>query len=269
MPATIIIGERLNSTNPKVKSILDSRDRDLLLKSANDQIEGGAVHIDINASMMMGNELDVLLWAGGEILESLDVGISVDSPDLSILLRCAVEFGGKCIINSLTCESETLRISLDKLSSAGSGLIIMLKNREGIPRSAAERLLLAEKSSEMIIEAGIEPGNVYFDPVFTPVATSEKGGLEVALETLQGLKDHFGDFRTVGGLSNISYGLPLRKLLNRTFLSMIVARGISALICDPTDRRLIETLLAAEALTGKDRGCKGFLKHYRSTKTGK
>ena len=91
-------------------------------------------------------------------------------------------------------------------------------------------------------------------------------GLTVALETIRGLRRDLPDFERIGGLSNISFGLPLRKLLNRSFLPMALFAGLTAVICDPTDQRLMDTLAGAEAILGLDPGCRSFLELYRSKK---
>jgi 5-methyltetrahydrofolate--homocysteine methyltransferase len=264
---TLIIGEKLNSTNAKMRKIFENRDIDELLAVAEAQIEGGASWIDINAAMLMDKELDAVLWAGKAILERFDRGISADSPDMGVLEKCAAEFGERCIINSLTADEELLGRMIPILSQTGAGVIIMLKTTDGIPPRADERLCLAREAAEMAEESGVPSSRIFFDPVLQPVATGSEG-LETALSTLRSLAGELPDFHRVGGLSNVSYGLPKRKVVNRAFLSMAVSHGLTAVICDPTDGSLIDTLKAAEALAGVDPGCLRFLKHYRASKKG-
>ena len=262
---TTIIGEKLNSSNSKVRKILENRDIDELLSIAGAQIEGGASWIDINAAMLMERELDTILWAGRAILDRFDKGISADSPDIAVLEKCAVEFGERCIINSLTADEDIIGKMMPVLSGAGAGVIIMLKTVDGIPPGPGERLALAREAAEIAAGNGVLPGRIFFDPVFQPVATGSEG-LETALDTLRALSGEMPDFHRVGGLSNVSYGLPKRKVVNRAFLSMAVSHGLTAVICDPTDGSLIDTLKAAEALAGIDPGCLRFLKHYRDSR---
>lgn len=262
---TVIIGEKLNSTNTKIRKIFENRDIDELLSISGAQIEAGASWIDINAAMLMERELDTILWAGRAILERFDKGISADSPDTGVLEKCAVEFGERCIINSLTADEDLLGKMMPVLAQAGAGVIIMLKTVDGIPPRPADRLGLAREAAEIAEKNGLPPGKIFFDPVFQPVATGSEG-LETALETLRALSGEMPDFHRIGGLSNVSYGLPKRKVVNRTFLSMAVSHGLTAVICDPTDGSLIDTLKAAEALAGIDPGCLRFLKHYRDSR---
>ncbi len=264
---TVIIGEKLNSTNAKVRKVLENRDIDSLLSIAGAQIDGGASWIDINAAMLMDKELDAILWAGRAILDRFDKGISADSPDTAVLEKCAAEFGERCIVNSLTADGEILGKMMPVLSQAGAGVIIMLKTAEGIPPRPEERLGLAREAAEIAAGCGMPHGKIFFDPVFQPVATGSEG-LETALGTLHALSDDMSDFHRVGGLSNVSYGMPKRKVVNRAFLAMAVSHGLTAVICDPTDSSLVDTLKAAEALTGVDPGCLRFIKHYRDSRKG-
>jgi 5-methyltetrahydrofolate--homocysteine methyltransferase len=262
---TVIIGEKLNSTNSRVRKIFENRDEVALLGLAEAQIEAGASWIDINAAMLMDMELEVLLWAGSAILEKFDKGISADSPDSTVLERCAAEFADRCVINSLTADEGVLKRMLPLLAEKGSGVIIMLKTEDGIPPGAEDRLLHAREAAGIAESAGMDKAKIYFDPVFQPVATGSEG-LTTALETLRRLAGEMPDCHRIGGLSNVSYGLPGRKTVNGAFLAMAVSHGLDAVICDPTDSTLINILKASEALAGTDPGCLRYLKHYRSSK---
>jgi 5-methyltetrahydrofolate--homocysteine methyltransferase len=264
---TVIIGEKLNSSNSRIKKIFEHRDVDTLLSTAESQIDGGASWIDINAAMLMDKELDNIFWAGRAILDRYGCGVSADSPDISILEKCASEFGERCIVNSLTADEEILEKMAPVLSSTGAGAIVMLKTSDGIPPRADERLGLAREAVEIMSESSVDAGKIFFDPVFQPVATGSEG-LGVALETLSALAKELPDYHRIGGLSNVSYGIPKRKVVNRAFLSMAISHGLTAVICDPTDVGLIDTLKAAEALAGIDPGCLRFLKHHRDSKKG-
>jgi 5-methyltetrahydrofolate--homocysteine methyltransferase len=262
---TIIIGEKLNSTNAKIRKIFENRDLDALLSAAGDQIDAGASWIDINAAMLMDKELENLLWAGRAILDKFDKGVSADSPDVAVLEKCAVEFGERCIVNSLTADEEVLGKMLPILAQAGAGVIIMLKTEDGIPPRTDERIGLAGEAVISAKESGVPPEKIFFDPVFQPVATGSEG-LGTALSTLRALTAELPEYHRVGGLSNVSYGLPKRKTVNSAFLAMAISHGLDAVICDPTDSKLVDLMKASEALAGIDPGCLRYLKHYRAGK---
>lgn len=262
MSGIIIIGEKLNSSSAAARKILVERDGVKLLEFAREQVSCGASFLDINASMLMEDEQEALLWGSRRIAEELGAGIFLDSPSPEILLDMMPRISSNVVLNSITCEEEMLARITPEIARSGAGVVILLKDGRGIPKSAEGRLELAERAVSAAAGAGIPPGSVFIDPVFTPAAISA-GGAAVTLQTLAALRERYPDYERIGGLSNISYGLPSRRLLNRTFLAMAVSHGTTALICDPTDRALMETLRAAETLSGLDTDCRNFLQFYR------
>lgn len=264
---TVVIGERINSTIAGAKRMIAERDAEALIDLACRQVQGGAAGIDINASMLMEDEQAALLWAAKLVISETDAFVSLDSPSLDLLLDVVGEFGDRALVNSITCDEETLDRALPAIAGAGSRVVVMLKSRKGIPGDPEGRCRLAATAADIASRAGVSEERIYFDPVFQPLATAT-GGLEIPLATFALLSERFPGHRRIGGLSNISYGLPLRRLVNRTFLSMAIHRGMDAVICDPTDTRLMDTLVAAEAIAGRDPGCRLFLSRYRERKRG-
>ena len=264
---TLVIGERLNSSNTLIRDLLERRDERKLLEVAEIQLTAGAFAVDLNASMLMEDENEALLWAVRAIRSKLDATVSIDSPKTELLLDLAEEFKEGLILNSFTADEDEIERAIEAASRTGSAVIIMLKSREGIPETSMLRLELATRVSALVIRSGLDTSRVFLDPVLTPLATS-RNGLRVSLDTIGGLKRSFPNFRSVGGISNVSFGLPRRRLVNRTFLAMALSRGLDAAICDPTDPDIIGTLRAAEAVNGYDIGCKGFLAHHRSRSGG-
>jgi 5-methyltetrahydrofolate--homocysteine methyltransferase len=260
-----LIGEKIISSNRSVKEMMLRRDSKKLFKMAEEQISAGASVIDINSAMLMKDELDAMIWAAGSVIEQFDIKVSIDSPDIDILEKSLKEFGNRVIVNSLSADGEELSRMLPLISECQAGVIIILKDRSGIPVSSKGRLELAYKTVNLLEKAHVSPDNVYFDPIVTTIGAEMNGG-KVVLEAFSDLKQYLPEYKRVGGLSNISFGLPLRKLLNKTFLSMAIANGMTTVICNPTDRGLIETLRAAETIVGADPGCRDFLKYYRKTK---
>ena len=262
MDALLLIGEKLNSTHSAVRRILEERDAGAFRELVEAQINGGASCIDLNASMLMSEEEDALRWGAAIVRETFGAPVMIDSPDRRILASLGGEYGGDCMLNSISADGEALEEILPAAARAGAGVVVMLKDMRGIPPSAEEKLSLAARVSASAAKAGIAPERLFIDPVFSPVATAS-GGMNAVLECIRGIKERFPAHRTIGGLSNVSFGLPERKLLNRSFAAMAAAFGISALICDTTDRELMKTLKASETLSGRDRSCRKFLEWYR------
>jgi len=262
---TFLIGERLNSTRPAVRRIFEERDERSLIDSARKQIEGGASCIDLNASMLMAGEEEALGWGALAVREKLGVPVMLDSPNAAILGSLAIRFGAGAVLNSITCDEDALEATLPAIARSGSGIVAMLKDKKGIPATVDGKLTLAERVVNAASKHGISCERIYLDPVFSPLATST-GGLNVVLDTVQSLKHRYPDCSRIGGLSNISFGMPERKVLNRVFAVMALRAGMIALICDTTDLELMRSIKAAEAIVGLDANSKGFLEFYRAHK---
>ncbi len=257
-----IIGEILNSSNASARAIYEKRDEEALLNSAKLQLEAGAFAVDLNASMLMEKERETLLWAARSISEKLDAIVSLDSPDAALLLDIAPEFGKQAILNSFTADKDQIEAALKVVSETGASAVVMLKDNRGVPKTAMLRLELASLVSTLAGASGVPQEMIFLDPILTPVATTP-GGLAIALDTIEALKRNFPNFHSIGGVSNVSFGLPRRGLVNSTFLAMALSRGLDAAICDPTEERIIAVLAAAEAIDGRDPGCRRFLKFHR------
>ncbi len=262
----ILVGEKLNSSRPEAKRIFAERDGEALLSLARSQIEGGASLVDLNAAMLMGGEEEALRWGGRLLRDRLGASIVFDGSDEALLLRLGAEFGGACVVNSLSCDDETLGPAFAALARSGAGAVVMLKSRAGVPASSDGRAALADLAVGRAREAGIAPQRIFLDPVIMPAATSPEGPL-AALETLRAVAARHPEFGRIAGLSNVSYGLPERALVNRTFAAMLVAAGATALVCDTTDRELARSLAAASAIAGVDPGCRRYLRAYRERRT--
>jgi 5-methyltetrahydrofolate corrinoid/iron sulfur protein methyltransferase len=263
----LIIGELLNSSNTRIRELLARRGEKKLLEVAEAQLSAGASAIDLNAGMLMEDEGEALLWAARIISSKLGATVSFDTAKTDLLPGLAEEFKEGAILNSFTADEDQMELAIETAGRTGSSAIIMLKSRDGIPETAMGRLSLASRVSARARQSGLDTSRLFLDPVLTPLATA-RDGLLVSLDTIEGLAHNFPNFRTVGGISNVSFGLPKRRLVNRTFLAMALSRGLDAAICDPTDPDIIGTLRVAEAASGFDPGCKGFLAHHRSRSDG-
>ena len=135
----------------------------------------------------------------------------------------------------------------------------------GIGKSAAERLRAVEKMAEAVSRAGIPLSDLYVDPLLLTISSDQNSGL-IALGVVRGIKSHWPEIQTTAGLSNISFGLPNRKLLNRTFLAMLLAAGLDSALVDPLDAELMAAITAATALLNQDPYCRNYLKAHRAGK---
>jgi 5-methyltetrahydrofolate--homocysteine methyltransferase len=136
---------------------------------------------------------------------------------------------------------------------------------QGIPKTTDRRLTVAEKIFDRLIEAGVLPAFIYFDPLVLSVAVEPKAGI-VTLETIKRLRSKFPDSHTICGVSNVGMGLPGRKLINRTFLTMAIAAGLDTLLIDVRDQALLSSIYTSKILINQDPYCHEYLQAYRAKK---
>jgi 5-methyltetrahydrofolate--homocysteine methyltransferase len=146
---------------------------------------------------------------------------------------------------------------------ANARLVALTMEGVGIPETVDERLKAGEKIASACKNHGMPIEMVYFDPLAMPISTNTKAG-GITLDTLAAIKEAFPGAKTITGLSNISYGLPNRPLLNAAFLLMSIRSGLDAAIVDPLDETLISAIRAGNALTGKDRYCRSYIRAFRN-----
>jgi 5-methyltetrahydrofolate--homocysteine methyltransferase len=144
----------------------------------------------------------------------------------------------------------------------GAKVIALCQAADEIAETAEAKLRMAERIIERATKAGVPLGNLFIDPLVYPVATNSRSALET-LDAIERIMNGFPGVHTTCGLSNVSHGLPNRKLVNRTFLVAAIARGLDSAILDPTDKQLYSALKAAEMLMGKDEYCVGYINAYR------
>jgi 5-methyltetrahydrofolate--homocysteine methyltransferase len=168
-------------------------------------------------------------------------------------------------INSISAESRRLESVLPLAKQYGAPVVALCMGDDGIPRDVAGRLKAAEKIYRRAQEAGVNPSLLYFDPLVMPIA-ADPGAGKTALESIQAIKQSFPEAKTVMGLSNVSFGLPLRATLNTTFLVLCLGAGLDAAILDPCNESLMMSLAAAEALMGKDTYCRRYIGAYQKRK---
>lgn len=263
MDPLFLVGEKLNSSRVEARRIFAERDAGAFLALGRAQIEGGAAAIDLNAAMLMADEAAALRWGADLARRELGAAVVVDGPDAALIVEIAAGVGPSAIVNSLACDPGTLRDVLPVLARAGAGAVIMLKDRGGIPDSAGKILALADRAVEAAREAGMAPSRVFLDPAITPIAAGGRP-LGVVLDAIRELSRRHPEWGRIAGLSNVSFGLPERRHVNRACAAMLVAAGVTALVCDTTDRDLVRAIAASEALAGADPMCRRYLAAFRA-----
>jgi len=260
----IIIGERINSTREKVREAISSHDAAFIIKEASTQLKAGAHYIDLNCAVTSGDEVRDIEWVVNTVQDAIpDVNICVDSPNHLAIERALAAYRGKggLLINSITLDDSRIKNILPLALRYNTKLVALTMDSAGMPDTAEERRDIARKIFDTVKKSGFDTKRLLFDPLIRPVSTEPAQGREF-LRSIPLIKSLGA--ATICGLSNISFGLPNRRLINAVFLSMACQAGLDAAILDPLDGNVISAVRAAEALLGEDEYCAGYLRAYRA-----
>ncbi len=258
----IVVGEKLNSSIPSVFRAFEEKDTEKIRSLASLQLAGGAEYLDVNAAACMDRELDTLLWASREAL-SLGAKLMIDSPDGEIVERALSELKfSDVIVNSVTLESDRFNKTMDAVVSYGTKIVALPIDDSGIPQDAESRTALSVELIEKIRERGIADENIFLDVLIQTLGTDHECG-RVALDTIRAIRAKYPDIHIIGGLSNVSFGLPKRAVLNGAFLTAAITCGLDAAIMDSANADLRFTMRAALLANGYDEYCMDYLDAYR------
>lgn len=257
----LIIGEKINCTSKRIAKAVKNKDAKYIQKTALSQIEAGADMLDVNGGIA-GKEVEYLTWLIETVQKVTDVPLCLDSTDAEALTQAIPLCKKRPMVNSVSDEAERVEKILPLIKKHETQVIALCMSDSGQPKTAEDRLNIASSLVGKIKDAGISAADIYVDPCVFPISTDSSYGLAF-LEGIQKIKNCCKNVNTVCGLSNISYGLPERKLLNRVFMVMSAFAGIDALIIDPCDENMIANLIAAETLLGQDEFCMNYIKAYR------
>ena len=262
----IIIGENINASNRAVAEAIARRDGEFLANLARTQAVAGADFIDVNVGSGYGSRQDetaAMEWLVEVIQSVTDKPLSIDSDSPDIIEAALRKYQGeKLIVNSITAEPERLS-SIDSIAAKRQVWVVSLAMGEaGIPNSVEQRLAACDLIMAHLTGLGMKAEQILFDPLVLPLAVDPSQGL-VTLKTIEGIKARYPDAKTVMGLSNVSYGLPKRKLINRAFLLMAAYAGLDAVIIDPLDAKAMSLIKIADMLVGKDLSCRKYLRAHR------
>jgi len=259
----IIIGEKLNSSVKTVKPLMDNYDAAAIRDLARRQVEAGASYIDVNTGMFINDEPERMKWLAETVAGAVDVPLAVDSPNpLAIEAGLKANRHGKPIVNSVTNEESRFRSILPLILKYNAAVIALCMDDSGMPETVEERVRIAGSLIEKLTKEGVSIEDIYIDPMIRPIATGSHYGV-VAIETIRKVRQEFPDVHIVCGLSNISFGIPARKLVNQAFLIIAMSAGLDCAIMNPLDKKLMSFVYATEALLGQDDFCMNFLTKYR------
>jgi cobalamin-dependent methionine synthase I len=262
-----IIGEKINGTLQEVKLAIRERNASFIRDLARRQVEAGAALVDVNAGTLPSEEPEALSWLARTVQDEVDAPLCLDSANPHALAMAIQEIKQTPMINSISGEPARLDGILPLVAKHECSVIALAMDEKGIPKGVDERLIVIRRLMDRTRSAGVPDEKVYIDPLVMTISTNTESGV-IALEAMRTVRAEFPKVHLCAGLSNISFGLPARHLVNRVFLTLALAAGLDAAILDPFDRELRGELLAAELVLGRDRHCRNFTRSYREGQIG-
>lgn len=253
-----VIGERINPTGKKLLSA-ELRQGSLarVVQEAVQQVEKGADILDVNVGLPDIDEPTMLVKAINAVQKVVNVPIQIDSTDAKALEVALQAYHGKALVNSVNGKEESLATILPLVKKYGACVLGLTLDDGGIPHKAEDRLKIAERIVERAEQYGIPKEDVLIDCLVLTASAQQQDVLET-VKAAGLVKERLG-ITTVLGVSNVSFGLPNRKLLNKTFLAMALAAGLDAPIINPHDTEMMDTIRAAQVLTYRDKDSKQFI----------
>jgi 5-methyltetrahydrofolate--homocysteine methyltransferase len=260
----LIIGELINCTRKKVGEAAEKRDGEFFQELARKQAAAGAHMLDVNGGLPE-KEVELLSWLVDLVQPVVDIPLCLDSADPEALLKALPRCKQRPLVNSITDEP-TRWAMLPVLKEYRPKVIALCLAESGMPAAVDDRVATASRLVDRLTAEGFALDDIYVDPCVMPVATGTHS--EHLLAAVSQIAARYPGIHISAGVSNVSFGLPVRKLLNETFLLLLMAHGLDAAIVDPCDPQLMMNIAAAEALLGRDPNCKSYLHAYREGKLG-
>lgn len=268
----LIVGERINTSRKSIRKAVEERNAAFIQEEARKQAAAGATHIDVNAGSSVSCEIEDLKWLVNVVQEAVSLPLCIDSPNPEALAAALpLHKNGQPMINSITAEAARLNAVLPLITKYDTLVVGLAMGDSGVPDGVQDRITAVKAIAAAVKGAGIPLSRVYFDPVICPVST-KPGDAMAAVETVRWIMANAAEgmelagAHTICGLSNVSFGLPRRILINRTYLTMMMMAGIDGLIIDPTEPQMIQSYLATRVLLGKDEYCMEYIAAEREGK---
>ncbi|OPX44028.1 5-methyltetrahydrofolate:corrinoid/iron-sulfur protein co-methyltransferase [Ruminiclostridium hungatei] len=261
----IIVGEKLNSSIPRIFELMKARNSEELKKIAVAQQEAGANYLDINTAIFREQETEMLEYVLGIVLESTDCGIMLDSPSPAVIEKAIGRITGRdVIINSITLQDRINEL-LPVVKSHKCGIVGLPIDKDGIPKTSEKRLENSLKLVEILQEAGVPEDKIYIDVLAEALAV-ENENAKTTIDTIAALRKAQSDIHIICGVSNVSFGLPKRPDINAAFLNTAIYAGLDSGIVDITNEQIQSTIFISEMIAGKDEFCMEYLTYFRSKK---
>ncbi len=258
----IIIGEKINGSIPSVAKAIEERNADWIRDLAKRQAEAGATYIDVCASVDEDIEVETLHWLIDLVQEVTDLPIAVDSPSPDSILGALPFCNKPGLVNSVSGEGDKIAKIFPVIADTEWECVALLCDDTGIPKSAEDRLRVFDHIMEEAKKYNIDPSRLHIDPLVEMLCTTDDAMANLAA-VMTKIKDQYPTIHITGAVSNISFNLPYRKIVNLCFMVLSMNAGLDSAIFDPLNRDLIGAVYATEALLGMDDYCMEYITAYR------
>lgn len=258
----IIVGEKINTSLKGITEAVKERNKEFIQNLAVNQSELGADYIDVNCGTLINEEEEALPWLVTVVQEVVDKPCCIDSPNPLALEAALKVHKGTPMINSITLEKDRYEAVIKLVKEYKAKIVALAIDDKGISPESEKRIEIGCKLIEDMHSEGVPYDDMFIDPLIQPISTDSNMGL-VSLDTISGIKKAYPEVHFMCGLSNVSFGLPNRGLLNRTFIAMCMHAGLDGAVLDPNNKKMMSMIIAGEALLNKDRFTKKYLKAHR------
>ena len=256
----VLIGERINPTGkPRFKEALRSGDINYILREGISEAEHGAHILDVNVGLPEIDEPELLSRTVYELQAVTDLPLQIDTSNTAAMERALRSYNGKAMINSLSGKAESMRAVFPLVKKYGGVVVALTLDEGGIPALAEDRLAIAERILKEAEKYGIDKKDIIFDPLAMAVS-ADKNAANETLRAVELISCELGCHTSLG-VSNVSFGLPERDIINSAFFALALGKGLSAAIMNPYSEEMMRVYRAYLALSGRDEGFVGYVEY--------
>lgn len=261
----LIIGEKINATRKRIAQACRDGNAELISQTVKEQAQAGANYIDVNAGLA-GKEVQTIQWLLGLVQQSTDLPIMLDSSDPEAIKKGLELVKAKPIVNSISMEKERLESFTPLIAEHECGVVGLCVSDAGMPSGVDDRVATADALVEHLTDkCGKKLEEIYLDLAVFPVSAQPQAPMDMAI-AIEKITTKYPGLHTIAGLSNVSFGLPERRLLNLSYLTILISRGLDAAICDPNIAGLHATIATAELLSNRDEFAMNYITAHREGK---
>ncbi|ABZ84291.1 5-methyltetrahydrofolate--homocysteine s-methyltransferase, putative [Heliomicrobium modesticaldum Ice1] len=258
----LIVGEKINTARPGIEGAVISRKATFIQDLALRQKLCGADVLDLNCTTLRHREPDALRWLVETVQTVVNEPVCLDSPNPLALEAALQVHKGRAIINAISAEESRYQMLIPLVKAYDCKVVALCFDDTGVPNTVEEELQIARSLVERLVGDGVDFEDIYVDPFIRSIGQDEHWG-NFGLEIIRRIREEFPKVHILCGISNISYGMPARSLLNRTFLTLAIYAGLDGAILDPENKGLMASLRSTETLLQKDPGFRRYLMAFR------